>query len=165
MISNEEVSQLIEVLSVDTQSMLNKLDSMKAIDETHRLHIKLELAELVFSGLLDARDSLNGSKESGDFITPLITAAIAYGMIAGQFGLGKFISKQKSDYGRQRQLGTPKQEALDKIAQAFHLAQDKFKERNYGAKFIREMGDKYPEITDIGTIQKHVRKLKKASAS
>ncbi len=51
--------------------------------------------------------------------------------------------------------------AKNQIEQEYWQQKDQFKRRGYSAQFKREMSEKYPEITDIKTIERLITKLNK----
>lgn len=163
--TKDELAEWVNGVNLHTQKMLQEIESMKVIDATHREHIKHDLAELVFAGLLDVSNSLKKVKALPAFTESLIIAAISYGMIAGEIGQGTLNSQLKKQYGRKRQQGTDKQKALDEIEKEFYLVKNQFKRYGFQAQFLRMMLKKYPEIKDIKTIERLLKKLKDPSAS
>jgi hypothetical protein len=164
MITKDELTEWINGVDLHTQKMLLEIEHMKVIDATHREHIKHELAEYVYSGLIDLSNSLKKVDVIPEFVEPLIVAAISYGMIAGEVGQGNLNSELKKQYGRQRQKGTEKQKALDEIEKEFYLVENQFKRYGFTAQFTREMLAKYDEIKDPKTIADLVKRLKTPSA-
>jgi hypothetical protein len=162
--TKDELIEWVNAVNLDTQKMLQEVERMKVIDATHREHIKHDLAELVFSGLLNISNSLKKDDVIPEFVEPLIVAAISYGMIAGEVGQGNLNSELKKQYGRQRQKGTEKQKALDEIEKEFYLVENQFKRHGFKAQFIRDMLAKYDEIQDPKTIADLVTRLKSPSA-
>ena len=72
--------------------------------------------------------------------------------------------KSRPKYLAYRRLAKdPKQLALKEIAVHYETKKEQFKRRGYSAQFIREMHQKYPEITDIKTIERLVTKLNKSN--
>ena len=75
-----------------------------------------------------------------------------------------FEKKNRPKYLAYRRLSKdPKQLALKEIAVHYETKKEQFKRRGYSAQFIREMHQKYPEITDIKTIERLVAKLNKSN--
>ena len=75
-----------------------------------------------------------------------------------------FERKNRPKYLAYRRLAKdPKQLALKEIAVHYETKKEQFKRRGYSAQFIREMHQKYPEITDIKTIERLVTKLNKSN--
>lgn len=72
------------------------------------------------------------------------------------------LSSKASKAAKARHAKDPKQEALKEIASEFHKrGREKFEKYGFGAKFVREMGDKFPIIENLKTIENLVTKLKK----
>ena len=75
-----------------------------------------------------------------------------------------FERKNRPKYLAYRRLSKdPKQLALKEIAVHYETKKEQFQRRGYSAQFIREMHQKYPEITDIKTIERLVAKLNKSN--
>ena len=72
--------------------------------------------------------------------------------------------KSRPKYLAYRRLAKdPKQLAKKEITIHYETKRKEFKRHGYSAIFIREMHQKYPEITDIKTIERLVTKLNKSN--
>ena len=73
----------------------------------------------------------------------------------------EILSNRASQAAKARYAKDPKQKCIKEIEEKFIKDKGKFERRGYGAKFVKEMGEQYPEIESYKTIEKLVTKLKK----
>ena len=71
------------------------------------------------------------------------------------------LRKNASRDARARHAQDPKQRSLREIKKKVIQNRKKFNKRGYGAKFIREMAEKYPEIESYKTFENLIARVKK----
>lgn len=158
-------SRFIEIVNDLDKEILRLSDEIDTIGSLTALQHAELINNLIScrNALVDAKKSFLKDKENSYYLMPFTVATLLCGEIFGHVKYGKYISKLKSEYNAIKQQKDPRQLAKKEIEKDYDSVKSQFKRRGYSAIFIREMHQKYPEITDIKTIERLVTKLNKSN--